>query len=57
MWMEMGLKPGARNDLLRIDGIKASSDGSNQAGTTTRSGAWWNWAFSRHHRRCLAVAG
>lgn len=32
-WSEMGLKPGFGNDLLRIDGIKAWSDGSNQAGT------------------------
>ncbi len=32
-WMEMGLTPGFSNDLLRIDGIKAWSDGSNQAGT------------------------
>ena len=32
-WMEMGLEPGFGTDLLRIDGIKAWSDGSNQAGT------------------------
>ncbi|MDJ0312568.1 amidohydrolase [Arthrobacter sp. H35-D1] len=32
-WMEMGLRPGCGNDLFRVDGIKAWSDGSNQAGT------------------------
>ena len=32
-WMEMGLRPGFGNDLFRVDGIKAWSDGSNQAGT------------------------
>ena len=32
-WVEMGLTPGFGNDLLRIGGIKAWSDGSNQAGT------------------------
>ncbi|RMB60035.1 amidohydrolase [Tessaracoccus antarcticus] len=32
-WMNNGLRPGAGNDMLRIDGIKAWSDGSNQAGT------------------------
>ena len=32
-WMEMGLRPGFGNDMLRIDGIKAWSDGSNQAKT------------------------
>jgi predicted amidohydrolase YtcJ len=32
-WAEMGLRPGFGNDLLRIDGMKAWSDGSNQAGT------------------------
>lgn len=33
MWSQMGLEPGDGNDMLRIDGIKAWSDGSNQAGT------------------------
>ncbi len=32
-WLEMGLTPGFGNDLFRVDGIKAWSDGSNQAGT------------------------
>lgn len=32
-WLEMGLKPGFGNDMLRFDGIKAWSDGSNQAKT------------------------
>ena len=32
-WSELGLQPGFGNDLLRVDGIKAWSDGSNQAGT------------------------
>lgn len=32
-WMGMGLRPGFGNDLFRVDGIKAWSDGSNQAGT------------------------
>ena len=32
-WMDMGLSPGFGNDLFRVDGIKAWSDGSNQAGT------------------------
>ncbi len=32
-WVEMGLEPGFGDDLLRIDGIKAWSDGSNQGGT------------------------
>ena len=32
-WSEMGLRPGFGNDLFRVDGIKAWSDGSNQGGT------------------------
>lgn len=32
-WSQMGLRPGFGDDLFRIDGIKAWSDGSNQAGT------------------------
>ncbi len=32
-WEEMGLVPGAGDDRFRIDGVKAWSDGSNQAGT------------------------
>lgn len=32
-WAEMGLQPGFGTDLFRVDGIKAWSDGSNQAGT------------------------
>ncbi len=32
-WSEMGLRPGFGNDLFRVDGVKAWSDGSNQAGT------------------------
>ncbi|CAN5903192.1 hypothetical protein BH23ACT10_BH23ACT10_12160 [soil metagenome] len=32
-WVEMGLQPGFGDDLFRVDGIKAWSDGSNQAGT------------------------
>ncbi len=32
-WEEMGLEPGFGDDIFRIDGIKAWSDGSNQAGT------------------------
>ncbi len=32
-WTEMGLRPGFGDDLFRVDGIKAWSDGSNQAGT------------------------
>ncbi len=32
-WMEMGLRPGFGDDLFRVDGIKAWSDGSNQAGS------------------------
>ncbi|MDO5736265.1 MAG: amidohydrolase [Propionibacteriaceae bacterium] len=32
-WMEMGIRPGDGDDLFRVDGIKAWSDGSNQAGT------------------------
>ncbi|MEO6791167.1 MAG: amidohydrolase, partial [Ornithinibacter sp.] len=33
VWSEMGLHPGFGDDLFRVDGIKAWSDGSNQAGT------------------------
>lgn len=33
VWSSMGLTPGFGNDMLRVDGIKAWSDGSNQAGT------------------------
>ncbi|MEO5609546.1 MAG: amidohydrolase [Ornithinibacter sp.] len=33
VWSEMGLRPGFGDDLFRVDGIKAWSDGSNQAGT------------------------
>lgn len=32
-WLEAGLRPGDGDDLLRIEGIKAWADGSNQAGT------------------------
>lgn len=32
-WAAMGLEPGFGDDRLRVDGIKAWSDGSNQAGT------------------------
>ncbi|MGN5734782.1 amidohydrolase [Arthrobacter psychrochitiniphilus] len=32
-WTGMGLRPGFGTDLFRVDGIKAWSDGSNQAGT------------------------
>ncbi len=32
-WMERGIRPGYGDDLFRVDGIKAWSDGSNQAGT------------------------
>lgn len=32
-WTQMGLEPGFGDDLLRVGGIKAWSDGSNQAGT------------------------
>lgn len=32
-WMDLGLKPGFGDDMLRIDGMKAWSDGSNQAET------------------------
>ncbi len=32
-WDKMGLKPGFGDDMLRIDGMKAWSDGSNQART------------------------
>ena len=32
-WMEHGVRPGHGNDMFRVDGIKAWSDGSNQAGT------------------------
>ncbi len=32
-WSRLGLKPGFGNDLFRVDGVKAWSDGSNQAGT------------------------
>lgn len=32
-WQELGLRPGFGDDLFRVDGIKAWSDGSNQAGT------------------------
>lgn len=32
-WEEMGLAPGAGDDRFRVDGIKAWSDGSNQART------------------------
>jgi predicted amidohydrolase YtcJ/predicted N-acetyltransferase YhbS len=32
-WVERGIRPGHGNDLFRVDGIKAWSDGSNQAGT------------------------
>ncbi|MGI8415717.1 MAG: amidohydrolase [Nakamurella sp.] len=32
-WSQMGLKPGFGDDMFRVDGIKAWSDGSNQAGT------------------------
>ncbi len=32
-WMDMGIRPGFGNDLFRVGGIKAWSDGSNQAGT------------------------
>lgn len=32
-WNEMGLQPGFGDDWFRVDGVKAWSDGSNQAGT------------------------
>ena len=32
-WSEMGLHPGFGDDMFRVDGVKAWSDGSNQAGT------------------------
>ncbi|MDN6332325.1 MAG: amidohydrolase [Micrococcaceae bacterium] len=32
-WMAKGIRPGDGDDLFRVDGIKAWSDGSNQAGT------------------------
>lgn len=32
-WMERGVRPGHGDDMFRVDGIKAWSDGSNQAGT------------------------
>ncbi|PCC25400.1 twin-arginine translocation pathway signal protein [Glutamicibacter sp. BW78] len=32
-WMAKGVRPGDGDDLFRVDGIKAWSDGSNQAGT------------------------
>ncbi len=32
-WSQMGLRPGFGDDMFRVDGIKAWSDGSNQAGT------------------------
>lgn len=32
-WIALGVRPGDGDDLFRVDGIKAWSDGSNQAGT------------------------
>ncbi|MDN5764809.1 MAG: amidohydrolase [Humibacillus sp.] len=32
-WAQLGLRPGFGDDRFRVDGIKAWSDGSNQAGT------------------------
>lgn len=32
-WEEMGLRPGFGDDMFRVDGVKAWSDGSNQGGT------------------------
>ena len=32
-WSEMGLRPGFGDDLFRVDGVKAWSDGSNQGST------------------------
>lgn len=32
-WVEQGLRPGFGDALFRVDGVKAWSDGSNQAGT------------------------
>ncbi len=32
-WSRLGLKPGLGDDRFRVHGIKAWSDGSNQAGT------------------------
>ena len=32
-WSELGLRPGFGDDMLRVHGMKAWSDGSNQAGT------------------------
>lgn len=32
-WLQMGLRPGFGHDMFRVDGIKAWSDGSNQAAT------------------------
>ena len=32
-WMDGGARPGSGDDIFRVDGIKAWSDGSNQAGT------------------------
>ncbi len=32
-WMAKGVRPGDGDDLFRVEGIKAWSDGSNQAGT------------------------
>ena len=32
-WMDRGVRPGHGDDMLRVDGIKAWSDGSNQAST------------------------
>lgn len=33
MWMQEGMRPGDGDDMFRLHGIKAWSDGSNQAGT------------------------
>ncbi|MFQ4147669.1 hypothetical protein AAGW05_03060 [Arthrobacter sp. LAPM80] len=40
-WMEMGLHPGFGDGLFRVDGIKAWSDGSNQAGTGFQGNPIW----------------
>lgn len=32
-WTQLGLRPGFGDDMFRVDGVKAWSDGSNQAGT------------------------
>lgn len=49
-WSQMGLRPDFGDDLFRVDGIKAWSDGSNQAGTGYQREPYLEQALAAHPR-------